>query len=248
MTSTSDRDAWPPGGADPLIDALAADHLPAGAAPDFAGLLNDSRLGRVAIVSSFGADSIALLHYIAQFRRDFPVLFLETGQHFPQTLDYVETVAARLDLRVERIRPDTRILADDDPKGDLWQSNPDYCCTLRKDFPLQDALAGYDSWISGRKRFQAATRQALPLLERDGSHLKLNPLALWSAAEIDGYITRHDLPRHPLVAQGYPSIGCAPCTRPVATGEDSRAGRWAHAPDKTECGIHLGPDGKFRRG
>lgn len=245
---SDNSDYWPPGGADGLIEALAEDHGIAAGRPDIPGLMQDRRLGRVAIVSSFGADSAALLHYIAQLRTDWPVLFLETGKHFPETLAHVDAAAARLGLHVEKVRPDPRTLAEDDPDGTMWSTHPDACCRIRKVFPLQDALAGFDSWISGRKRFQAVTRHALPLLERDGTHLKLNPFALWSEDDVTRYIDRHALPRHPLVTEGYPTIGCACCTRKVAPGEDPRAGRWAHVPDKTECGIHLGPDGTFRRG
>ncbi|KAA9005056.1 phosphoadenylyl-sulfate reductase [Histidinibacterium aquaticum] len=241
-------ESWPPGGVDPLIESLAADHGIEAGRPNVKALLRDPRLGRVAVVSSFGADSIALLHYISRVRMDWPVLFLETGKHFPETLEYVDAVSERLGLRVEKLQPSPRTLEEEDPDGTLWSAFPDYCCQIRKVFPLQDALEGYDTWISGRKRFQATTRHALPLLERDGRHLKINPFAMWSEEDISGYIDWLDLPRHPLVGEGYPSIGCANCTRRVAEGEDPRAGRWAHAPDKTECGIHLGPDGKFRRG
>ena len=241
-------DAWPAGGVDPLLEELQEAYLPHLSQMDVAGLVNDPRLGQMAVVSSFGTDSIVLLHIMQRMRPGLPVLFLDSLKHFPETLDYVERVSRVLDLNLVRIAPDPSLLADEDAAGDLWASNPDGCCRIRKVIPLQDALAPYDSWISGRKRFQAKTRATIPLLERDGAKIKLNPLAMWTQADLNDYMRRHALPTHPLVAQGYLSIGCAPCTRPVAHGDDPRAGRWAHSPDKTECGIHLGPDGKFRRG
>ncbi|MFV0410367.1 MAG: phosphoadenylyl-sulfate reductase [Paracoccus sp. (in: a-proteobacteria)] len=241
-------ETWPPGGADALIEGLQADHLPAIDAYDIGGLLNDPRLGRVAVVSSFGADSVALLHHVSLIRPGLPVLFLDTGKHFPETLDYARRIADRLDIELKPILPDAALLNEEDPAGDLWRDHPDGCCRIRKVLPLQDALAEFDCWISGRKRFQAATRSAVPIIERDGGTIKINPMALWSADEVDRYIAEHELERHPLVAQGYPSIGCMNCTSRVTTGAAPRSGRWAHVPEKTECGIHLGPDGKFRRG
>lgn len=246
MVTSSDY--WPPGGSDPLIETLQQSYLPDLRHIDMAGLVNDPRLGRMAVVSSFGADSIALLHYISGLRPGLPVLFLDTGRHFAETLAYAAQVCTQLGLTLVPLRPSPQMLAEEDPEGDLWRHHPDGCCRIRKVIPLQDGLAGYDCWISGRKRFQAETRAALPILERDGRLIKINPMALWTEAELADYSARHALPRHPLVAQGYPSIGCEPCTRPVSEGDDPRAGRWAHAPEKTECGIHLGPDGRFRRG
>ena len=121
------------------------------------------------------------------------------------------------------------------------------CCHLRKTRPLQNALDGYEAWITGRKRFQAATRAEMPVFENEGGkRLKVNPLATWDSTDISAYIDAHDLPRHPLVARGYPSVGCAPCTHPVAPGQDPRSGRWA-GQDKVECGIRF-ENGKFVRG
>ncbi|MCO8145265.1 phosphoadenylyl-sulfate reductase [Rhodovulum tesquicola] len=239
---------WPAGGSDPLLEALQSDHLPDLGHVDMAGLLGDPRLGRRALVSSFGAESAALLHFVAQLFPDMPVLFIDTGRHFAETLSYRDLLAERLGLNLVNIRPDPATLAGEDPDGRLHARDPNMCCTLRKTFPLADALEGFDTWISGRKRYQGATRAALPVIERDGSHLKVNPLALWTEADLAAYFAAHDLPRHPLVDRGYASIGCAPCTRPVRNGEALRAGRWADNPDKTECGIHLGPDGRFVRG
>ncbi|MBK1636620.1 phosphoadenylyl-sulfate reductase [Rhodovulum adriaticum] len=242
------RSDWPIGGSDALLEALQADYLPDLGHVDMGGLLTDPRLGRVALVSSFGAESAVLLHYVTRVFPDIPVLFIDTGCHFPETLAYRDDLAARLNLNLVNLRPDAALIAEEDPTGDLPRRDPNMCCTLRKTFPLADALEGYETWISGRKRYQGQTRAALPALERDGTHIKVNPLVFWSPQEISEYFKLHDLPRHPLVDRGYVSIGCAPCTRPVKQGEDIRAGRWADNPDKTECGIHLGPDGRFVRG
>ncbi|SIO15109.1 phosphoadenosine phosphosulfate reductase [Rhodovulum sp. ES.010] len=238
---------WPAGGSDPVLESLQLTYLPDLDHVNMEGLLGDPRLGRVALVSSFGAESVVLLHYVTRFFPDMPVLFIETGCHFPETLAYRDLLTARLGLNLVNVRPEAALIAEEDPDGTLHARDPNMCCTLRKTFPLADALAGYDAWISGRKRYQGLTRAALPALERDGSHIKVNPLVFWSPDQIAAYVERHALPRHPLVDRGYASIGCAPCTRPVKPGEDLRAGRWADNPDKTECGIHLGPDGRFAR-
>ncbi len=195
----------------------------------------------VALVSSFGADSAVLLHMIAQIDRTTPVLFLETGMLFPETLTYQRELAASLgltDLRL--IRPDPADLANDDPDATLHRENIDGCCFIRKTLPLRRTLEPFGAWITGRKRTQAATRAGLELFEEDRENglLKVNPLAHWDGAMVRGYMTEHALPPHPLVARGYPSIGCAPCTTPVREGEDPRAGRWRNQV-KDECGIHF---------
>lgn len=199
------------------------------------------RMGRVAMVSSFGADSAVLLHMLAGIAPSTPVLFIDTLMLFPETLAYQRDLAERLglaDLRV--IRPDRQALFAGDTDALLHRSNPDACCDLRKTRPLAQALSGFDGWITGRKRFQGATRVHLDLFESEpgSARIKVNPLAGWDARAVAAYLDRHALPRHPLVARGYPSIGCAPCTGPVAPGEDPRAGRW-RGQEKTECGIHL---------
>ncbi|UIJ44220.1 phosphoadenylyl-sulfate reductase [Sphingomonas cannabina] len=201
-------------------------------------LLAEHMLGEVALVSSFGAESAVLLHLVASVDPTVPVLFLDTGKHFPETLAYRDRLAERLgltDLRI--ITPDPAELAARDDAGLRWSYDPDGCCELRKVKPLEKALAGIDASITGRKAFQASTRAALPRFELDGDRLKVNPLASWSKADIDAYFAEHDLPRHPLEAEGYASIGCAPCTSKVKPGEDPRAGRW-RGWEKTECGIH----------
>ena len=209
--------------------------------------LADADTGAVAMVSSFGAESVVLLHMVAMVDRDTPVLFLDTEMLFDETLAYQRAVAAHLGLGdVRVIRASRTKLAAHDPEGMLHRDNPDACCDLRKSQPLAHALAPFDAWITGRKRFQSGSRAALAFFEAEGeARIKINPLAHWAREDVQDYITNNRLPRHPLVARGYPSIGCAPCTSPVAAGEDPRAGRW-RGQDKEECGIHF-VDGKIIR-
>jgi phosphoadenosine phosphosulfate reductase len=195
--------------------------------------------GRMALVSSFGAESAVLLHLAAQVDPSIPVLFLDTGQHFGQTLDYRKTLAAKLGLTdVRDLRPQYQDLATQDPSANLYKTDTDACCNIRKVLPLDRALQEFDAWITGRKRFQGVSRLRLAVVEAGEGRIKFNPLANWSKAELDAYAKEHDLPAHPLVAFGYPSIGCWPCTNPVEEGQDVRAGRWAGS-EKTECGIHV---------
>jgi phosphoadenosine phosphosulfate reductase len=194
--------------------------------------------GRIALVSSFGAESAVLLHLLAEVDRSVPVVFLDTGKLFPETLAYRTELTERLGLTdVRTISPDPARLAAKDPHRALWMTNPDLCCQIRKTEPLRRALAGFDAWITGRKRFQNNLRAQLPVFEPDGHRIKVNPLATWTTADLAAYAERHDLPEHPLVGRGYPSIGCVPCTTSVAPGEDTRSGRWRGL-DKIECGIH----------
>jgi phosphoadenosine phosphosulfate reductase len=198
--------------------------------------------GRAAAVSSFGAESAVLLALVAEIDPATPVLFVDTGQHFAETLGYRATLAAVLGLTdVRDVRLSERERAANDPQDELWRYDPDACCRLRKVTPLDRALAPFEAWISGRKRHQAFSRIALPVVERVDGKTKLNPLAAWTASDIEAELVRRALPRHPLSLAGYPSIGCATCTRAVATGEDPRSGRWAGT-GKTECGIHRLPD------
>lgn len=195
--------------------------------------------GRVALVSSFGTESAALLHMIAEVDRAAPVVFLDTGKLFGETKRYRDELIALLGLTgVQSVTPDPEALAARDARSVLWSQNPDACCTLRKVEPLARALAPFDAWFTGRKAFQAATRTALSLFEIENARIKINPIVRWSKADLDGYFTAHDLPHHPLEADGYLSIGCMPCTARVEPGEDARAGRWRGS-TKVECGIHL---------
>ena len=194
---------------------------------------------RLALVSSFGAESAVLLHLVSKVKPDMPVLFLDTGMLFGQTLDYRRQLAARLGLSdVRDLRPAYHDLAMADPDAKLWQTDTDACCEVRKVAPLRKALAGFDAWITGRKRFHGGARLSLPVVEDAGRQVKFNPLANWDKDDLDAYMAEYDLPAHPLVAQGFPSIGCWPCTKPVEEGHDVRAGRWAGS-QKTECGIHV---------
>ncbi|MDB6455054.1 phosphoadenylyl-sulfate reductase [Falsirhodobacter sp. 20TX0035] len=202
--------------------------------------LRDHDVGETALVSSFGAESVVLLHMASVLDAHLPVLFIDTQMLFPETLAYQAELADKLGLtNIQTIRADEAAVEFEDPDGTLHQFSTDACCALRKTVPLERALSGYDAWITGRKRFQAGTRAALEFFEPDGdTRLKINPLAMWGREDIEDYIVNNRLPRHPLVAKGYPSIGCAPCTSPVKPGEDPRAGRWRGS-NKTECGIHF---------
>lgn len=202
-------------------------------------VLTEHMAGDVAIVSSFGAESAVLLHLVASVDPGVPVIFLDTGKHFPETIAYRDTLAKRLGLTNLRIvTPDAEVIAKKDESGLRWSYDPDGCCEIRKVIPLEKAMAGFDASFTGRKAFQAATRNALPRFEVDkAGKLKINPLADWTKADLDAYFAEHDLPRHPLEAEGYLSIGCAPCTNKVKPGEDPRSGRWTGW-NKTECGIH----------
>jgi len=193
---------------------------------------------RLALVSSFGAESAVLLHLAAQVKPDLPILFLDTGMLFGQTLDYRHDLARRLGLTgVRDLRPRFEDLALTDPNADLWQKDTDACCHIRKVLPLDRALEGFDGWVTGRKRFHGGARLSLPVVEASEGKVKFNPLASWGQAELDDYAALHALPAHPLVAAGFASVGCWPCTQPTQEGADVRAGRWAGS-QKTECGIH----------
>ncbi len=201
--------------------------------------LNDEDFGRVAMVSSFGAESAVLLHLVSRVNPDLPVIFIDTQMLFQETLDYQLTLAEQFGLtNIQRIRPEVEDIRRNDPFGNLHRADTDKCCDFRKVQPLAKALAGYDSWISGRKRHQTAKRAEMDIYEESEGKLKINPLAFWRPEDIRGYIDRYDLPRHPLVDKGFLSIGCAPCTSAIADGEDPRAGRWRGL-DKEECGIHF---------
>lgn len=194
----------------------------------------------IAAVSSFGADSAVLLDMIGEVDRAVPVLFLDTGKHFGETLEYRDLLMADLglsDLRV--VHPLPELLAARDPDGILHRTDTDACCDVRKVEPMARAVEPFAAWFTGRKRFQASTRAALPAFEAVGPRIRVNPLASWTGADIGDYLRARNLRENPLVAYGYLSIGCFPCTQAVKPGEDARSGRWA-GQGKTECGIHLG--------
>jgi len=211
--------------------------------------LLDPQVGRVTLVSSFGAESVVLLHMISVMDRTTPVLFIDTEMLFAETLAYQVEVAGRLGLTEVRIlQPDRNALFLRDPDALLHKSDPDACCALRKTETLQTALQPFDAWVTGRKRFQGGQRSVLEFFEVEpGTHrIKVNPLAHWERDDVQDYIINNRLPRHPLVSKGYPSIGCAPCTTRVSFGEDERSGRWRRR-EKEECGIHF-VNGRAARG
>ena len=230
----------PRGTVDERVALLNARYKHHGAISVLEHALKDSDLGRVALVSSFGAESVVLLHLVSVVAPETPVIFIDTRMLFRETLDYQRELADKLHLCDTRIiRAMQPRVAFEDPDGTLNQFNTDACCAVRKIEPLERALKQFDGWITGRKRFQSGTRAAVEFFEsEDGRRIKVNPLAHWGREDLEEYIVNNNLPRHPLVAKGYPSIGCEPCTSPVADGEDPRAGRW-RGQSKTECGIHF---------
>ena len=199
---------------------------------------------RIALVTSFGAESAVLLDLVAQISQSIPIIFLDTGKHFPETLEYRAHLIRHFGLTDVRDQcPGADDIESRDPNGELWDVNPDQCCHLRKVLPLEKSLLPFDAWVTGRKRFQSESRTKLDTIEFDETHIKINPLASWDMARVSDYLMEHDLPKHPLVELGYPSIGCAPCTRAVGEGESPRDGRWSDR-TKTECGMHKVVEGR----
>ena len=219
---------------------LSLEHANSSAQEIIRAAIEDEFAGRIAMVSSFGAESAILLKLVSQVDPDIPVIFLDTQKHFAQTLKYRTQLATKLGLtNILNIEPDANELANNDPGGTLWRNDPDACCTIRKVNPLEKILDGFDAWFTGRKQFHGGLRGKLPFFDAAPPHIKVNPIVNWSREELDAFSLEHQLPAHPLVDQGYPSIGCWPCTHPVAKGGDVRDGRWRGAA-KTECGIHKG--------
>ncbi len=202
--------------------------------------LSDPMIGRVGLVSSFGTESVVLLHLISVMDRSLPILFVDTELLFAETLTYQSQLAETFGLTdVRIIRAGRAALFDRDPDGILQHFDPDACCALRKVEPLQQALAGFDAWITGRKRYHGQARAHIGFFENENDQrIKINPLSHWSREDLTAYIENNNLPRHPLVSKGFSSVGCMPCTSPTSDGEDSRAGRW-RGRTKTECGIHF---------
>ncbi len=200
--------------------------------------IRSDHAGRIAVVSSFGAESAVLLALVADIDPATPVLFIDTRQHFPETLAYRDELTRFLGLtNVRTIGPTRAEIDANDPPGELWRYDPDACCKFRKVTPLERALAPFEAWVTGRKRHQSPSRAGLPVIERIDGKTKINPLADWTGADIEAEMARRGLPRHALTSAGYASIGCATCTRAVAAGEDPRSGRWSGT-GKVECGIH----------
>lgn len=200
--------------------------------------------GRLMLSSSFGAESAVLLDLVAQVDPSIPVIFLDTRRLFGETLRYQRNLTQHLGLKDVRIvQPNADTLRRLDPDDMLFDEDPDACCQIRKVEPLDNIMKelvnlGFKGWITGRKKFQSATRSTLEKFESDGEFIKINPLADWTNEDVKEAFRARNLPPHPLVADGFKSIGCMPCTSRVADGEDPRAGRWAGR-EKTECGIHL---------
>ena len=228
----SERDLLPPADA---LDRALRDASPQDV---IAAALKIVGREKLALVSSFGTQSAALLKAMADVDPAIPVIFLDTGWLFEETLAYRDTLIAKLGLRdVRAIKPLEETLSHEDPERDLWFNNPDACCRIRKVEPLQRALKPFDGWINGRKRFQGGLRSDIAVVERDGARLKFNPFANVSREQIEAIFESANLPPHPLAASGYLSVGCMPCTSRTSPDEDERTGRWRGRP-KTECGIH----------
>ncbi|HEY0838418.1 MAG TPA: phosphoadenylyl-sulfate reductase [Azospirillum sp.] len=222
----------------PEVAALAERYGRLDGAELLNAVMREAFAGRIALVSSFGAESAVLLALAAEVDPAVPVVFINTGKLFGETLRYRDQLVKALGLTdVRTIGPDPADVAEADGDSLLWQRAPDACCHLRKTVPLRAALEGFDAWITGRKRFQATTRAVLPLFEAQDGKVKVNPLAPWDRDRLDAEFARRGLPRHPLEEDGFLSIGCYTCTERVAPGADPRSGRWA-GQAKTECGIH----------
>ncbi len=203
--------------------------------------------GRTALVSSFGAESAVLLHMVSEVDANLPIIFLDTGKLFQETLDYRDKLIVELGLsNVRSVKPDAADLEAQDRDGLLHLSSTNSCCDIRKTVPLAKALSNFDVVISGRKRFHGAARADLDFVSIADGRLKVEPLAGFSALDIQSYMNSHHLPSHPLKLMGYRSIGCEPCTSPGGTDDNPRAGRWAGT-GKTECGIHFTANGQIIR-
>ncbi|MDG1287302.1 MAG: phosphoadenylyl-sulfate reductase [Rickettsiales bacterium] len=203
--------------------------------------------GKIASLTSFGADSAVLLALIADVKPDLPIFFLDTGKHFPATLDFARELTEQLKLtNVIWLKPDETLLGNIDKDGTLWKDQPNRCCWLRKVEPLERAMEDYkiEAMITGRKRYQTAQRANMETIEQDEKDVfRINPLSHWGKGQLEEFTERRGLPTHPLIAEGFLSIGCEPCTSIVKEGQDERAGRWMHTFDgddkKTECGLHV---------
>ena len=203
--------------------------------------------GKVALLSSFGAESSVLLHMVSEIDPHLPVIFLDTEKLFPETLDYRNRLVSELGLRnIRNFHPSREDLQAHDPDGDLHETDKDFCCHIRKTLPMRRAMMPFDVIISGRKRYHGASRNDLQFVSEQDGKLKLDPLAGYSALDLQNYMVTHHLPSHPLRLTGFRSIGCVPCTTAGGTDSDPRSGRWAGT-EKTECGIHFSANGTVIR-
>ena len=195
---------------------------------------------KIALTSSFQTESVVLLHMVSKIDPAIKILFLETGWHFKETIDFKNEIVKCLELtNVVDLKadPKKREAFNAETGNKPYEVNPDYCCQINKVDPLDEALKGLDAWISGIRRSQSKTRKDINIVEEYQGLFKINPLANVTSGDIWWFLKEHNLPKHPLFDKGYLSIGCWPCTRPVQAGDDERSGRWAGT-DKTECGIH----------
>ena len=235
----------------PALHRLRQAHAGLGGVELLDALIKTEFPGRIAVVSSFGAESAVLLHMVAQIDPTTPVIFLNTGKLFGETLRYRDRLQEKLGLTdIRAVGPHPADLLAKDPNGGLWNTDPDGCCYVRKVLPLERALKHFDASITGRKRFQTSARAAMETIEEEqvrgtgepgsatGTRFKINPLADWTQDDLEAYVDNYKLPRHPLVKDNYLSIGCMPCTERVPEGGSYRDGRWVGR-DKDECGIHL---------
>jgi phosphoadenosine phosphosulfate reductase len=227
------------------IDSLRRRYGHLEAKPLLEAMIQREFSGRIAVISSFGAESAVLLDLVAEVDKAVPVIFLDTGELFDETLDYRLDLERHLGLtNIQVVRPLPEDLA---AAAELWLTDHDRCCALRKVKPLERAASPFAALIDGRKRAHGFEREAISTFEEADGVVKVSPLAQWSAEEIEAAFVARKLPRHPLLSQNYRSIGCWPCTRPVAEGEPARAGRWAGSA-KTECGIHKAPGPQSLKG
>jgi phosphoadenosine phosphosulfate reductase len=207
--------------------------------------LTDSGLDEMAISTAFQVEGTCLIHMATRLRPDIPILFLETGYHFAETLAFKQRLTELLGLNVRELTGDHTVASQAEAYGPrLYERDPKQCCELNKVIPFARGLHEYDAWLTSMRRDSAWTRRDTPIVSRtrldpDGKTvIKINPIANWTRQEAFAYLKEHDLPRNPLYDLGFASIGCAPCTRMVFAGEDERAGRWSGLL-KTECGIHV---------
>ena len=237
MTSTE----WDRSASEDRARALSARYAGRPAPDIVRGVVTGDFRDRIAVVTSFGSESAILLHMVAQADKATPVVFIDTGMLFNETLEYRNTLVDLLGfVDVRTVRPDNERVEELDPCGTLWSANPDGCCVVRKVDPPHRELEQFDAWFTGRKAYHGEVRLSLEVFEAVDGRVKINPLARADADDIRAYYRRYDLPFHPLVSEGFPSIGCRPCTDRVAPGEPLRAGRW-RGQQKTECGIHARP-------
>jgi phosphoadenosine phosphosulfate reductase len=201
----------------------------------------DAFFPRLTMATAFGAEGCCILHMLGDIEPNVHVFNLDTGYQFPETLALRDCIHARYGIDVKLVRPDLTVQEYEAAHGGpLFGIRPDQCCHDRKIVPLRRAVAGYDAWVSAIRRDQTSHRAAAGVVQWDGKFnlVKVNPLLGWTKKDVWSFVLKHDVPYNPLHDQGYPSIGCWPCTRPVAEGEDERAGRWAGSAKK-ECGLHV---------